>query len=85
MGGEKEEEWGRKWKGMDRRERDRERNPRGKVLASTTKSLLELSSCSNYRRGMQTCLELLRRIFNFQNPSKKVEEKKEPPTLSKVE
>lgn len=38
-------EWGRKWKGMDRRERDRERNPRGKVLASTTKSLLELSSC----------------------------------------
>lgn len=42
-------------------ETGRESNPLGgKVLASTSKSLPELSSGWNYRRGVQSCLELLR-------------------------
>lgn len=51
--------------GEYKRKRRRER-PKGKVLTSTTKSLLELSTGWNYRRGVQSCLELLLRIFNFQ-------------------
>lgn len=51
--------------GEYKRKRQRER-PKGKVLTSTTKSLLELSTGWNYRRGVQSCLELLLRIFNFE-------------------
>lgn len=63
--------------GEYKRKRRRER-PKGKVLASTTKSLPELSTGWNYRRGVQSCLELLLRIFNLKKKKnlKKWTEKK---------